>query len=183
MGIYVNSGRNVRAVDLVNTVDWFLVLGRCTFQNIEFLWPDEGSPPPEDLDADWPDVDMEAPANYAVGIKRAEEVSLIEQNPGGPISFNGLQWSKTSSGAATHVYWKFVIEPDYFVGDTVGDDILAFRRLSLRANIRPVVGVDPAGPFRAFQALDLGTLFFYSNQTVINRAPSERDIIKIILPQ
>lgn len=183
MGIYVNSGRNVRAVDLINGVDWFLVLGRCTFQNIEFQWPIEATPPAEDLTADWADSDMEAPADHAVGIIRAAEVSLIEQNAGGPISFNGLQWAKTSSAAATHVYWKFVIEPDYFVGDTVGDDILAFRRLSLRANIRPVAGVDPSGPFRAFQALDLGTLFFYSNQTVINRAPSERDIIKIILPQ
>jgi len=189
MGIYVNSGRNLRANDLLSQNDWFIVLGRCTFRGSEFQWPNEAVPPPEDtgdtvVNPDgWPDDDMEIPANLAVGIKRATRVALVEQNASGAITFGGLQWAETTGAQATHIYWRFEIEPGDFMSDGVGDDIIGYRRLSIRSGVVPLPGVDPSGPFRGLQTVNRGTLLFYSNQPVVNRATSERDVITIVLPQ
>jgi len=192
MGIYTNTGRNLRGEDLITKRDWFVVLGRCRFMNVNFPWANEVSPPDEELQPTiyngqaWPDIDMDAPAQLAVGIRKAAVVSLVTPNPSGVITFDGQQWSVTTDSQAKHVYWKFYIEPEDFVGDAQGDNIVGYRRLSLRANCVPKSdsNKDPnTQSLRGFDLSDLGTLFFYSNQTIVNRAPNERHVIEIILPQ
>jgi len=193
MGKFVNSGRNLVASDLINIQShvWWVVLGKCKFSGgVDHQWapPLETPIPDEDVNDLNPDLDMDVinPGDSEkVGIRRASEVLLVVPDTGGPIIVNGVNYSPTTDILHSHVYWKFEIAPEDFIGDVPNADIEGYRRISVRADVVPDSSHLNATAMRKSDTDSFGQLFFYSNEALRLRpvvAPlNERQTIKIVL--
>lgn len=211
MGVYFDRGRNIRAKDLVtvfptsdlsgnddvNRGTYWIMLGRCNFgpfpsgglPAVSLPWDDELVPPDEDPTVAHPDLDMGSSYYGLVGMKKAEQVALVEAVGAGlgDFTFAGQEFLiDNSSTSAKHVYFKFTIDPEDFTLENDGyETILGYRRVSL--------GMSDSGAatetiYRWDQFLPpvdtsgIVTLFT-SNERLRTRGTGERHVIELVLAQ
>lgn len=200
MGKLVNTGRNIVASDFISRHTWWVVLGRCNFtdqQGVptnEYPWAVEVTPDDEVVADTWPDTDMGAD-DALVGIHRATSVQLVKPDGAGSITVNGTTYSLTTDEQYSHIYWKFDIDPEDFVGDPDPnnpllflDNLAGYRRISLRADLVPNASELNRLAIRGahVEAANRGKLFYYSNEVLRQRPVppvvlNERHVIKIVL--
>lgn len=194
MGTYVDRGRNLRGRLMAGHSVW-IALGRTRYApSGDNPWTDEANPPVENPADDETSIDTEMTGGdlvYGVPYKKASSVQLVKLDPSGSIDFDGQQWSASTDADAKHIYFKFVIEPEDFLGvdETIGttsfSPVTGYRRIEVLLGTTPPASIPGATAFRRKQLSlpggETGRLLYYSNELLIERQEEERHVIEVLL--
>lgn len=165
-GAMVYSADVLAALDLKNQHTFWLAVGRTTTP-----WSDEENPDDEILTT----TDIIEIAGY----KLADVVSLVKLDGGGPIAFNGQNYSLVNdvdafTEGARFLYIKASLTHDQF-------PVVAFRQTAVYADLTPNGGHEADDPILPGDVSDNGILIYYRNHVVRTRDTDIVDIIELVM--